>query len=107
MTTDTQIHSNHDHDRGHHKTLALRVRYISAKKPFDDPHARVDEPLTDLKPRVLSFFKLSEGAVDGGNKTYHFSHNNKTLTDLSVTLGSLADGKHELKLDLIERFDQG
>jgi hypothetical protein len=29
------------------------------------------------------------------------------LSDLNVTLGTLAKGHHELKLDLLERFEQG
>lgn len=94
-------------EKDHHKTLHLRVRYISARKPFEDPHASVNEKLAALKPRVLAFFNLSEVTTDGGTKTYSFSLNGVGVTDMSVTLGALAQGKHDLKLDLIERFDQG
>lgn len=89
------------------KTINLQVRYIGAKKPFVDPKADPGETLTSLKPRVLAEFKLSEGAVNGGTKVYFFALDGVTLTDLNVTLEVLAHGKHELKLDLLERFEQG
>ena len=41
------------------------------------------------------------------SKTYFFAHDGVVQTDLSLTLGTLAEGKEELKLDLIERFEQG
>lgn len=56
---------------------------------------------------MLEFFGLVEGSVEGGTKTYHFALDGIVLTDPGATLGSLAQGKHELKLDLIERFEQG
>lgn len=90
-----------------HGTLVLTVRYITAIKRYVDEKARQEETLSALKPSVLKFFELTEGNVDGGTKSYFFSMGGDVLTDLSVTLGSLAHGKHELKLDLIERFEQG
>jgi hypothetical protein len=89
------------------KTINLRVRYIGAKQPFVDPKANPGETLAGLKPRVLTEFKLTEGAANGGTKTYLFAHDGVTLTDANVTLETLAGGKHELKLDLLERFEQG
>ena len=90
-----------------HKTLVVRVRYITSRKQFVDPQAQGEESLSALKPGVLEFFELAEGSVDGGTKTYHFALDGIVLTDPGLTLGSLANGKHELKLDLIERFEQG
>lgn len=91
----------------HHQTLSLRVRYIAARKQYEDPKASKFETLAALKPKVLAFFDLKEGSVEGGTKTYFFAHNGVVQTDLSLTLGTLAEGKEELKLDLIERFEQG
>ncbi len=91
----------------HSKTLVIRVRYITARKKFVDSKAPQEESLAALKPRVLEFFELVEGSVDGGSKTYYFALDGIVQTDQQATLGSLADGKHELKLDLIERFEQG
>lgn len=88
-------------------TLELKVRYIAARKPFVEEKAPDGETLATLKPTVLKFFGLVEGAVDGVTKTYEFSLNGKVLNDLGVTLGTVAQGKNELKLDLIERFEQG
>lgn len=91
----------------HSNTLVVRVRYITARKQFVDSKAQQEESLAALKPRVLAFFELVEGSVDGGSKMYYFALEGIVQTDLQSTLGSLADGKHELKLDLIERFEQG
>lgn len=91
----------------HHQTLALRVRYIAAQKQYVDPRASQNETLAVLKPKVLEFFGLKEGPVEGGTKTYFIAQNGVVQTDLTLTLGALADGKEELKLDLIERFEQG
>lgn len=91
----------------HQKTVVVKVRYIAARQRFIDPHAEQKETLTSLKPRVLDFFSLVEGTADGGTKTYYFSLDGITQTDLGATLGTLAEGKHELTLDLLERFEQG
>lgn len=94
------------HKQGLH-SINVRVRYISAKQPFVDAKADPGETLTAFKPRVLDFFKLAEGASGGGTKTYLFAQDGITLDDLNATLAALAQGKHELKLDLLERFEQG
>lgn len=90
-----------------HNTLVVMVRYITSRKQFVDPQARQEETLSSLKPRVLKFFELVEGSVEGGTKTYQFALEGIVQTNLEAILGSLANGKHELKLDLIERFEQG
>ncbi|MHB1267532.1 MAG: hypothetical protein ACYCY2_07990 [Acidithiobacillus ferriphilus] len=104
MTTEIQGGPETDHI---HDTLILRVRYIAARKPLVDETAQKNASLAAIKPLVLRFFGLVEGGVDGGTKTYHFALDGIVLTDLGATLGFLADGKHELKLDFIERFEQG
>lgn len=95
------------HPHGHHHTLEVKVRYITSRKPFIAQHVSREETLSVLKPRVLEFFGLVEGSSGGGTKTYSFALNGILQTNLMVTLGSLAEGRHELKLDLIERFEQG
>lgn len=86
--------------------LTVQVRYLAARRPFVE---KVDslQTLQAMKATVLKFFDLVEGSVDGGNKAYNFALDGIVQTDTSVTLGSLAAGKHELKLDLIEQFIQG
>lgn len=103
-TIDSQegLKAGHTHD-----TLVLRVRYIAARKPLVEEHASSSDTLAGIKPRVLQFFELAEGAAGGGTKTYQFALEGVVLTDLSATLGSLAQGKHEIKLDLVERYEQG
>lgn len=91
----------------HHDTLVVRVRYVAAPKPYVDPKAAVGETLAELKSQVLQHFGLVEGDVDGGRKVYVFSAHDVIQTDLSVTLGNLARGKHELEMNLLEQFVQG
>ncbi len=88
------------------KDLNVQVRYVAARRPFVD---RVDPLVTlkDFKPTVLAFFELVEGNVDGGTKVYNFILNGIVQTDLDVTLGALAVGEHELKLDFVEQLIQG
>jgi len=104
MTTEDHVHGGHPPLP---KTLHLRVRYLGARRPFEEEKAPVGETLAQLKPRVLEFFKLKEGPTDGGTKVYVFSLDGNVLTDLNATLGALAKGHGELKLDLLERFEQG
>lgn len=100
----TKIEEGH---KAEQHLIAVRVRYIGAQKPFIDEHAKSDETLAALKQRVLSFFGLVEGSVENGTKVYVFSHNSVELTNLSQTLGQLATEDHEIKLDLLEQFEQG
>ncbi|MBS0418657.1 MAG: hypothetical protein JSR66_13170 [Proteobacteria bacterium] len=105
MPVDVQTHG--ERHAAPNKTIAVRVRYLGARHPFEDPKAPAGENLAELKPRVLDFFKLKEGPVDGGTKVYVFAMDGLVLTDLNTTLGVLAKEHHELKLDLLERFEQG
>ncbi len=90
-------------EKAKHEFLILHVRYLGAHRQFVDDGALPTETLAELKPRVLDFFTLSEQ----GGKTYTFSHDDVPLTNMSETLGKLAAGKHELKLKLVEQFEQG
>lgn len=86
------------------KDLTVQVRYIAVKQPVVDKF----EPtmtLTDFKVLVLNEFGLREGPADGGTKVYNLVFNSKTLTDLSVALGTF--GEHELKFTLVEQLIQG
>jgi hypothetical protein len=89
---------------GKHKdTLNLHVRYLGSRKPYVYPHAAVTTTLGDLKPPVLLFFNLTET----GTKVYFFTLDGTPLNDPTVSVGSLAQGHHELKLDLVEQLIQG
>lgn len=88
-------------------SLVVKVRYLAVGRPFVEPKADSNESLASLKPRVLGFFELAEGTANGGTKVYQFVHGSEVLTDLSVTLGSIAEGKKEVDLMLIEQFEQG
>lgn len=105
MTTDTQTSA--ERHAAPHETVSVRVRYLGARRPFEEPKEPVNETLAELKPRVLDFFKLKEGPANGGTKFYVFTLDDVVLTDLNARLGTLAKGHHELKLDLLERFEQG
>lgn len=95
-------------NNAHNKqTLVLRVRYAPAKAPFVEPHASIDLTLAEVKVKALDHFGLTEGAVDGGSKTYQLSFDDIVQTNLSVTLGSLPTHGKELELLLIEQFVQG
>lgn len=90
-----------------HGTLALRVRYLASPRPYLEPRAPLTETLATLKPKVLTFFGLMEGEVEGGRKEYAFSAHGAIQSNLAETLGQLAHGKHELELKLLEQFIQG
>lgn len=87
--------------------LLVQVRYLAAHQPYVEPHAAATDSLGQLKARTLTHFGLTEGPADGGNKAYFLSLAGETLTNLEVTLGSLADGKHRLEFTLVEQFIQG
>ena len=55
----------------------------------------------------MPIFEYKAMSADGGTKVYVFSLDGNVLTDLNATLGALAKGHGELKLDLLERFEQG
>lgn len=88
-------------------TLVLRARYAPAKQPFVDSHTAIGETLQSVKSRLLNHFKLTEGSVDGGNKSYQLSFEDVVQTDLSTTVGSLAKHGKQLELLLVEQFTQG
>ncbi|MEY5097313.1 MAG: hypothetical protein RJA36_32 [Pseudomonadota bacterium] len=90
-----------------HGTLALRVRYLASPRPYVEPRAPLTETLAILKPKVLHFFGLAEGEVEGGRKEYAFSAHGVIQSNPAETLGHLAQGKHELELKLLEQFIQG
>lgn len=87
--------------------LVLHVRYLAAARPYVDPQASPTETLSAAKPRILDFFKLSEAPTPQGGKVYTFVKDGVAITDLSVMLGDLAEGRHELKFDLVEQLVQG
>lgn len=99
--------SNEGEHAHSHDSLVIRVRYIAAREPFVEPHASTEESLATFKQCALAFFGLDEGPANGGTKTYFLAQDGVALTDLTVTLGIFCQGKHELKFDLIERFEQG
>lgn len=105
-------------DKGAHETtLVLRVRYAPVKAPMVDPHASPGETLAQVKIAALQHFKLTEGPVAGGSKTYQLSFDDVVQTDLSVTLNDLVERGHgrdhdhdhdrKVELLLIEQFVQG
>ncbi len=91
----------------HNDTVALRVRYAPAKKPYVDPHATGTLTLQEVKKRALEEFKLVEGSVEGGSKAYQLSFEDVVQTDLSLTLHALVKHGKELELLLVEQFTQG
>jgi hypothetical protein len=97
----------HEHHPQPSKGIELTVRYIGARRPFEEHSASPGQTLAEVKVLALKFFGLVEGPANGGSKVYVFSLNKEVLTDLSVTIGKLADCQHHLKLDLVERFEQG
>jgi hypothetical protein len=107
LQMNTVIHTHEDRHPAPHPTVELRVRYLGARRRFEDPKADAKESLAQVKPAVLAFFDLKEGAADGGTKVYEFALHGMVLPDLNQTLGALAGEQKELKLDLLERFEQG
>lgn len=89
------------------KHLDLKVTYPAAGEPFHQKDAPSDETLGALKPMVLNFFGLKEGEQGGQQIDYVFFKGKDRLTDLSVTLGALAEGTNSLALKLSQQIIQG
>ena len=87
--------------------LNLSVAYPAASKPFKDHNASPSETLSSLKPRVLAYFGLTEGQQGENTVSYVFFEKKDRLTDLSVTLGSLAGNAGALALKLSQQLEQG
>ncbi|HYW55763.1 MAG TPA: hypothetical protein VE934_02290 [Polaromonas sp.] len=87
--------------------LVLRVRYAPVKQPFVQPQTPASTTLAAAKALALTHFGLTEGAVDGGTKTYEISVDETVQTNLSLTLGELATHGRQIELLLIEQFQQG
>ena len=87
--------------------LVVRVRYAPVKQPFVQPQTPVSTTLAAAKALALTHFGLTEGAVDGGTKTYEVSVDEIVQTNLSLTLGELAPHGKQIELLLIEQFQQG
>lgn len=86
--------------------VVVRVRYAPVKPPFIENHTPLTDTLADVKTRALAHFHLSEGPVDGGSKTYSLSFNDVVQTNLSQTVGELAEHR-QVSLLLVEQFTQG
>jgi hypothetical protein len=89
-----------DHDNG--KAIHVQVHYIAAAKPFvkDFPPRTT---IGTLKAEALERFKL----VEDGIKSYKLFLHKKELTNPAATLAEVADGKHDLNIDLEEFITQG
>ena len=79
-------------------TINVTVRFAAAPKPFQDHDARRDETLGLVE---------GQSTPDGNTVTYKLYHGKAELTDLSATLGSLAEQAHALELKLSQFVQQG
>lgn len=86
--------------------ITLSVRYVAKSKPFKGSFPP-DTALGATKSTVLDFFGLKEGDIGGGTKVYYFVHQEEKVSDLSVTLKSLAGRARALELKLVEQLTQG
>lgn len=82
--------------------IKVLVHYIAATKPFET-EAEPTQTVGDIKKLALDAF----GLVEGGGKVYNLFLGSRELQNLAETLGQLAEGKKEVKLDLEETFVQG
>jgi hypothetical protein len=90
------------------KKFEVMVRYPAATRPFVDPHADPQETLASLKARVLKAFQLEE--IQDPNQTiqyFLYDEKDTKLENLSLTLADIADGKHVIKLKLVQQIIQG
>jgi hypothetical protein len=92
-------------DKAEH--LNVTVTYPAAERPYQEHEATPSETLTVLKPKVLAYFHLTEGTGEGGTVTYVFYLGKEKLTDLTVTIGSLAGHASALTLKLSQQIEQG
>jgi hypothetical protein len=91
-----------------HTDLNLSVTYPAAREPFHDHQASRDEPLGNLKGRVLVALGLEEGtSPDGTVTSYWLYHGKQALEDMTQTLGAIAGAAHALHLKLAQQIVQG
>jgi hypothetical protein len=90
-----------------HRTITVQVRYLGSHRPYVDPKADAAATAGSVKTAALAFFGLVDGGGQAGTKSYTLSKETVAVTDLSITIEQLADGKHQIKLDLIEQLEQG
>lgn len=90
-----------------HRSLNVTVTYPAAGQPFHEEEGQASETLGSLKARVLDFFGLSEGEEGGQRISYFLFKGKEKLTDLSVSLGSLAGEAGALHLKLVQHIEQG
>ena len=84
------------------ETIHVQVHYIAAAKPFvkDFPP---ETTVATLKAEALDKFKL----IEDGTKSYKLFLHKKELNNPAATLADVADGKHDLNIDLEEFITQG
>ncbi len=93
---------------GHVTTINVQVRFPSAKEPFVDPHASLQETVGALRQRAMDAFNVKETPnPDGTTTSYDLFHDGVKLTDLTQTLGAVAGDQHKLKLALVKVIIQG
>lgn len=90
-----------------HLSLNVNVTYPAAGRPFHEKEGPASETLASLKARLLDFFGLTEGEEGGQRISYILFKGKEKLTDLSVTLGSLAGEADALHLKLVQHIEQG
>jgi len=82
--------------------IHVQVHYIAAAKPFVKDFAP-ETTVAILKTEALEKFKLTES----GNKSYKLFLHKKELNNPAATLAQVAEGKHDLNIDLEEFITQG
>ena len=89
-------------------TIQVAATYLAARKPANLKFPAVT-PLSEVKAAILDAFKLEEGPTPDGQSqiVYHLYDGEAKLTDLSRTIGSVAEpGKHA-KLNIVKQIIQG
>jgi hypothetical protein len=85
-----------------HSDIRVQLHYIAATKPFKNEYGP-ETKLTIIKADALNAFEL----VEDSTKSYKLFSHKVELSNLDATIGSIADNKQEIVIDLEEFITQG
>ncbi|MBX9572172.1 MAG: hypothetical protein K2X77_24980 [Candidatus Obscuribacterales bacterium] len=82
--------------------INLEVFFPAVPRPYTDQHVSPSETIGQLLQKVLRAFELTNEGSE-----YSLRYENTILANLSETLATIAQGRHNLKLTLAKQIISG
>jgi hypothetical protein len=98
-TTQTEIHPPV------HDTIAVKVDYLAATKPFHDRFPR-DTPVETVRLAAMEFFGVADHQ-DRDQHIFRIHANGSVVTDTSQPISNLVTHGSQLHCDLVEEIIAG